>query len=464
MEAGSELGLLARQLYPGGVEAPYVGLTSEAADLATAAILGQNPSAIYEATFVANGMMARVDVLVRDPNGWRIVEVKSSKEYKKPSHLPDVAFQAIVLEAAGVPVTGYEVVHLDGSFVGSGSSDTPASLFRATDITRDVIGEMAKTRALAESLLVLWDRPDYPSRDGASPYFDPGLRSVCRDCDFSQHCMSLAPDDDLLYLGLSQKTSKELRSQGVTRAGAIPVNTRLSPLEVLRLEAQRTGQPQVSPDLAEMLGAIRYPAHLIDFETVAEAIPFLPGLRPYEPIPFQWSSHTVASAKEALSGDDRRFGHREFLFTGDTDPRPAFVASLIELLDGEGSILHYSPYERTTIRQLVEAGIPRSEELQELVADRLIDLCDIVKKGFAHPDFRGLTSIKVVLPVVAPSVSYKDLAIGEGDQAQKQYMRAFSHSVGPEEREQIFRDLLEYCQLDTWAMVLVLRHLLSVNL
>ncbi len=67
--------------------------------------------------------------------------------------------------------------------------------------------------------------------------------------------------------------------------------------------------------------------------------------------------------------------------------------------------------------------------------------------------FHGSASIKNVLPILAPQLSYKALGIQEGGSAQRLWMEAILDGKHPDQKEKILSDLVEYCGLDTLAMV-----------
>ena len=75
---------------------------------------------------------------------------------------------------------------------------------------------------------------------------------------------------------------------------------------------------------------------------------------------------------------------------------------------------------------------------------------------------RGSYSIKEVLPALVPDLSYKGLAIADGGMAMLAY-HAMCAEKDPERLAQIRRDLLTYCELDTWAMVRILEELRRVG-
>src|SRR5208337_2693866 len=77
MEQGQEVGRLARTLFPDGRFIPSG--TNEAASKATqAAISDPKLTIAFEATFLAGNFVAKPDILLRDGNRWRVIEVKSS--------------------------------------------------------------------------------------------------------------------------------------------------------------------------------------------------------------------------------------------------------------------------------------------------------------------------------------------------------------------------------------------------
>jgi hypothetical protein len=81
---------------------------------------------------------------------------------------------------------------------------------------------------------------------------------------------------------------------------------------------------------------------------------------------------------------------------------------------------------------------------------------------WVHPEFNGSSSIKKVLPVAEPGLSYDALAIGDGALASERWFEAVMGEPGAvtdAERADILDALAEYCHLDTLAMVRILDHL-----
>lgn len=154
--------------------------------------------------------------------------------------------------------------------------------------------------------------------------------------------------------------------------------------------------------------------------------------------------------------EDGDLEHREFLFEGDGDPRPHFLASLLNAVDGEGSVVVYSGYENSQLEALAGDFSQYRESITAIQA-RLFDLeKEVVKQHVRHPDFHAFTSIKYVGPALVDDVSYGSLAIQNGDAAMLSYEAVAAGRVPADERQRILDDLREYCGTDTLSLVKLL--------
>jgi len=120
-------------------------------------------------------------------------------------------------------------------------------------------------------------------------------------------------------------------------------------------------------------------------------------------------------------------------------------------------VVHYSPFEKTRIRNLQESVPELRSELEELET-KLIDLLPVVRNHVYHPDFQGSFSLKFVLPALVPELTYDDLVIVDGMVASVEIARLLfvAGKLTAEQHEKTRHDLLEYCKRDTWATVKVL--------
>ena len=127
--AGTEVGLLAQQLFPGGVEVPFAGLSVAEQVTRTRELIAGGAAVIYEASFVFDGIFVKVDILVRDGAAWEIFEVKMATAVKEVN-LDDVAIQYYVLTRSGLAVSRSFLVHIDNSYLRRGALEVQQPLRR----------------------------------------------------------------------------------------------------------------------------------------------------------------------------------------------------------------------------------------------------------------------------------------------------------------------------------------------
>ncbi|MDZ7742201.1 MAG: DUF2779 domain-containing protein [Bacteroidota bacterium] len=194
---------------------------------------------------------------------------------------------------------------------------------------------------------------------------------------------------------------------------------------------------------------LSYPLYFMDFETFQPAVPLYDQSRPYQQIPFQYSMHLQ---KEP----DGEVVHAEFLADWKKDPRAGFIESLIADAGEQGDILVYNQSFEIRILNELATDFPKYKDSIERIINRIVDLMQpFQQKHYYTPDMRGSYSIKKVLPALVPELKYDELEISEGGAAS----RGFEELMALEEgtvKENLRQNLLEYCKLDTWAMVKIL--------
>ncbi len=441
LEQGSEIGTLARRYAGPGelIDLPWDQIDQKLE--ATADAMRRLAPRIFEAAFGAAGSFVAVDILERDGPRYTVVEVKSSTKVK-PEHIGDVAVQVHVLRQAGVNVTRAEVMHLNRECVAPDLSD----LFVREDVSPKVETYLLDLPLeLKQQFAML-----------AGPLPDVAIGPQCfepRDCPFIERCWAAAPPHHVTSLyRIRSDTAWALASDGHETLFDLPPDLRLNVVAARQVRAVRAGEMIVEPGLGAALGALASPVAFLDFETVGPAVPAWPGCHPYMPVPVQFSVHT--------SRPNGEYAHCEWLTDGPGDPRPAIARALVAACRGAGSVLTYSSFERARIRTLAEHVPELSQDLRELDA-RLVDLEPIVRSHVYHPDFVGSFSIKEVLPALVPELSYDHLAVNDGQVASVLLNRMLLRAdpATPERRAALRADLLEYCKMDTWAMVKLVERL-----
>jgi len=443
-DQGTEVGAEARKCYPGGILIDFDYLHSQDAIKATQEAIAKVPPAIFEAAFFFHNTLVRIDVLKNNGDGtWDIIEVKSTTSFKD-EHIQDIAIQRYVAEGAGVKVSQVFLKHLNRDCV----FPKLDNLFADVSCTDQVAKELETVPDRIQQMLSILEADREPKTE-IGPHCDSPY-----ECNFKAKCWAHIPKHSVFELnGVWDKTKFELYKRGILRIQDIPESEKVSRSKPQQLKAVRSNSPVIDANgLRDFLNALEYPIYFFDFETINPAIPKFSGLRPYSQVPFQYSCHIAESETGEIT-------HIEYLADGSKDPRNEVAERLISDLGTSGTILAYNQsFEKTRIEELARQVSLHSDALLELLP-RFIDLKDAFSKYFYHPDFHGSFSIKDVLPVLVPAMTYEGMDVSDGGGAQVAYLKLGDPTISTEERNTYRKHLLEYCRQDTLAMVELLMQL-----
>ena len=148
---------------------------------------------------------------------------------------------------------------------------------------------------------------------------------------------------------------------------------------------------------------------------------------------------------------DGRLDHHEYLADKAALPLE-LVESLEQCIGPVGSIISWHKTYENTRNMEMAALYPQKADFLNDLTQRMVDLEDVFTTGYVDIAFGGSTSIKKVLPIIVPDLSYDDMDIGDGTAAMDGWKKMLNMPVGIE-RDRQREALLEYCKLDTLAMV-----------
>lgn len=439
---GYDVDLAARTFVPGGIAIDYPHDRANDRLRATKHALAMNPPAIYGATFLADHVYVVADILERAPDGYHLIEVKSTTSVKE-EHIPDVAIQTYVARASGIKVRRSQLMHLNREC----RFPDLSNLFVREDIT-EAVEELVPI--LAEEVIEQLETLEgpYPALAVGEQCYDT------KDCPFADRCW---PDRSghhvttLHRLGL--RRAHELMQRGYDRIEDLPLDVTLPKLAQRQRRAVQEGEMVVGPKLAEALEAFRSPLAFLDFETVSLAIPIWYGCTPWQQVPAQFSCHV-----EDASGG---YEHHAWLADAANDPREPLAKALIAACSGARCIVaYYASFEQACLDALIEALPHLARDLRS-IKDRLVDLYPAVRDHVYHPEFYGSFSLKAVVPALIPEMNYGDLGIADGELASAEIARMLfkPETLSGPEREQLRSELLAYCARDTEVMVALLDRL-----
>jgi hypothetical protein len=276
------------------------------------------------------------------------------------------------------------------------------------------------------------------------------------ECDFLAHCWQHIPEHSIFTLRGRGIDKWDLYRRGIIRLADVPL---VSLNTALRMQVEyflRRDCHAYPEKVREFLERLWYPICFLDFETFRSAIPRFDGIRPYQQVPFLYSLHRQDAAGAPLT-------HFEFLARPDADPRKELVEKLLgEVPDGACVLVYNMAFEKGVLKDLAEF-LPIHRRRLLAVIDGLVDLMEpFRRREIYHWRMAGSYSLKSVLPVLVPELSYEGLAISDGDMASEAYF-TMGEIDDPEELGKLRKGLLEYCGQDTLGLVRLLEKMRSME-
>ncbi len=447
-QIGYEVGDVAREIYDPEHTGDLIDIAElghGAALVRSAELLALGQTSIFEAGVTIEGALAYADVMLPDHSDgtlrWKMIEVKSSTGVKDYHH-DDIAVQTYIAVTSGINLASVSLAHIDNSFVYQGDGNYKGQLYEV-DLTAEALSRSEEVRdwiAGAQAIAALDLEPEVATGPQCSKPFTCGFCDYCnRDVVSPEFPLSSLPN-------LNYRKRGRFQAEGYEDLRDVPEG-HLSTLQNRVKQCSISGEPFFDAEgAAADLAPHGFPAYFLDFETVMFAVPIWKGWRPYRQIPFQFSLHCLDK-----TGD---IHHNEFLDLSGEDPSEAFTQSLIDQCGSEGPVFVYNAaFEMTRIRELA-TRFPNHAAALHAINARVVDLLPIARNRYYHPNQHGSWSIKAVLPAICPDLSYDTLeGVQNGGMAVETYKEAITPATTPERNQEIRRQLLEYCKLDTFAMV-----------
>ncbi len=449
---GHQVGFLSQQLFPNGVDAsPSDHFKIQESVQKTKDYIENGESIIYEATFQFNGVIVALDILVKENDGWRAYEVKSSTSISD-TYINDTSIQYYTITNSGIELKDISVIYINNQYIKQGDLDIN-ELFNIESVLDKVKEVVPSIPNQIESFKKLISQDSVPNIDigvhCSSPY----------SCDFIGHCWKHIPDYSIFNISrLNTNTKFDLYQKGIIKFDQLDLSSALlngnQQIQVLSELEQKTYLDE--PNIQNFVNNLQYPVYYLDFETMTSAVPIYDNSKPYQQLVFQYSLH-IQTEKGGLE-------HREYLAEANPniDPRINFIKQLINDCGNYGDILVYNiGFERGKLNELITIFPIYTFEINNIIG-RMKDLMiPFQKKWYYTPEMKGSYSIKYVLPALVPELSYQDLEIKEGGTASSIFTQMVM-GVFEGDIDKTKMDLLEYCKMDTYAMVKIVEKLKEV--
>lgn len=457
LELGHEVGDAALQ-YFGQVE--KIEQTSLFAMIGkTKNLLAQREKAVAEAAFTYNECYCQADVVTIELDGsLNIFEVKSTTR-KKPEHVDDMAFQYYVISHSGYKIKSFYHMRLNSDFVGETGQLNVVDLFELENVT----DQLVSMQQLVENNIKELQKVMTASCPNCK------ISACCKsphECEFIQHCKNeqSIPEYSVLDIGgMGWKKKVQLINDGIITMKDYydeynKNNVSCNYLMQAAFEANNIPMFIDKNKVKKFLSSLQYPLYYLDFESFQQDVPLFDGVKPYQQVPFQYSLHYQLSQRGPVY-------HLEYLADCKNkfeDPRVALVEQLCNDIPENAMIMAYNAsFEKSCISNMAKAFPKYSEKLIGMTKHFVDLMIPFKNKDVYMRAMKGSYSIKYVLPALFPNDSELDYHNLDMVQNGQMAMDAFKkmNLLSEEERQYLRHRLLKYCELDTYAMVKIVKWL-----
>lgn len=459
LNRGSAFGKAIHACFPGGelidTRSPGAAVQQTTALMAQFAA-GRPRTPIFEAAFTFDEVVIYADILDPCADGsWCLIEVKSSvfkaDKKQKPHYVRDAATQAWVLKQCGLPLSRVELGQPNGEFklLQDGHIEGILQRVDVTEAALALADEIQRSVVEALDLLDQTTEPDQP------------LGPQCKDpykCPFVRHCSGAKLRDGehsivpVWHLAgePTVRLVTDLMEDGYRDLADVPEERLDRPMHHVMRRIAQGGPPYVDGQLRDHLRSQPFPRYFLDYETNNAPLPLWRGTHPGERIPFQYSVHKWVSLEQGVKHD---------YFLGKTldDPRPELAGKLADWMAEPGPV--YAWNGKSTEGPITQAlSCFCSQQHRAEILERVAHSCaenDPIKyfrKWFYHPSMEGSWGLKAIAGALLVPSPYEQLRISNGVAAMREYERFLKMPASPE-RDDLYDDLIRYCNTDTEVMI-----------
>lgn len=190
---GTDVGILARTYFPGGVNMTPTtpSLFGKMFEKTMQNLNDPNVNVMYEAIFIHNDTLIMLDILVRDGDKWRAIEVKSSMSLNE-TYYHDASLQYYVLKGCNVPISDIELMYINSDYERNGDIDIK-QLFVFKSVKDFAENELENIDKKVNELKDVVNLSNAPKINIGTQCFTPYT------CEFRGHCWKKIPDDSFLH-------------------------------------------------------------------------------------------------------------------------------------------------------------------------------------------------------------------------------------------------------------------------
>ena len=446
---GHKVGELARRLFPGGVDCSPIKFDYKNAIDKTINCINSGVQVIYEACFEYNQTLVLIDILVKAENKWYAYEVKSSTKITT-TYIQDASLQYYVIKNILPDLSDIFLVYINNQYIREDKVEIE-KLFIIQTVKRNALENWTSIEQNIHRLKGIVESETIPNKDIGTHCYAPYT------CDFIGTCWKHIPSNsvfDLTEMSMNEKMS--FYDKGLMYFSDLVKVNELKPSHKIQIDTALNNRPHTDVKaLKEYLSDIHYPLFFLDVEAFMPAVPLFKRNKPYQHLPFLFSTHKKISK-------DATIEHIDFIAETGIDPRKQFARALIEAHQGAETILIYDAKMENQIINALKNEFPELRDSLQTIQNKIKDLIiPFENKWYYTKNMKGSNSLKNVASSIDAEIDFGTLIVSHGTVALSQYEELQTETDLLKILET--RDALrEYCKMDTWAMVKVYEKLLRV--
>ncbi len=282
---GTDVGILARTYFPGGVNmtpnAP--SLFGKMFEKTMQNLNDPNINVMYEAVFIHNDTLIMLDILVRDGDKWRAIEVKSSLSLSE-TYYHDASLQYYVLKGCNVPISDIQLMYVNGDYIRKGDIDVK-QLFIFESVKEFAEKQLDNIDKKVNELKNIVELPNSPRIDIGTQCFTPYT------CEFRGHCWKKVPHDSFLHTtSFDSKELFSLYNSGIQDNRSFKKLINPLSLEMNQIDALEQDTYYINyKTFYDLVGKRTESIAFLNLLFYKPAVPILDGHKPYQEVVIAFS-------------------------------------------------------------------------------------------------------------------------------------------------------------------------------
>jgi hypothetical protein len=410
---------------------------------------------IFHPVYIYDYFIGSPEVLIPNPSGtYTALDIAPSVNLKRDFEL-GIAYHKFIAEKIGLPITDWKVLKINPNYLFRGELDLKeffqtvnlgSKLDKFTEQIQGLINFASRVRSGEANQDQI---PENPFVSECKNY---------KSCLYPETCFQIPEDSDIFTLRESAKQAQDYYKKNIYYLRDIPESEELTEKQIIQIQVAKNHLDHINKKgIQSFLKRISYPVYYLDFETINPQIPIYLYSKPYQYIPFLYSLHVWKSPEDTVE-------NFYYIQTDSRDPRKNILDKLASEIVEPGTILCFNDFfERRCIQESILV-YPEYRDWYEGIKHQFLDIAIPFKSlDFYSDDQKGSASLKDVLPALT-GASHSHLDIQNGYSANMEYLKFVRNFSGPENQNQeLFAQLVEYCQMDSYALHLIHKKLMEIT-